>query len=261
MDVGGATRWSPERVVSRSEILRALETRYGRIEPVVETSSAPADRYRLSDDTVVGIIASTTTPFCADCDRSRLTADGLWYLCLYAQQGTDLRAPLRRGASDDELKALIVPTWQQRADRGAEERLALRDRSPLMQIRELRRDPHLEMHTRGGSRAGQAAGQFASGPAFWQLSPGPPPSTKTVVLARSSRSCRSFRAIQCTHTYVSARISAKTSAVIVRCTSIRGVWYPPCTSPAPIARAESRTTGSVPLLVARGGRAQPTQGR
>jgi GTP 3',8-cyclase len=150
MDVGGATRWSPERVVSRSDILRALETRYGRIEPVVETSSAPADRYRLPDGTVFGIIASTTTPFCADCDRSRLTADGLWYLCLYAQRGTDLRGPLRRGASDDELKALIVPTWQRRVDRGAEERLALRDRSPLMQIRELRRDPHLEMHTRGG---------------------------------------------------------------------------------------------------------------
>ena len=150
MDVGGAKRWSPERVVSRSDILRALETRYGRIEPVVETSSAPADRYRLSDGTVFGIIASTTTPFCADCDRSRLTADGLWYLCLYAQRGTDLRGPLRRGASDDELKALIVPTWQRRVDRGAEERLALRDRSPLMQIRELRRDPHLEMHTRGG---------------------------------------------------------------------------------------------------------------
>ncbi|HEY3064480.1 MAG TPA: GTP 3',8-cyclase MoaA [Methylomirabilota bacterium] len=150
MDVGGATRWSPERVVSRTEILRALEARYGRIDPVAETTSAPADRYRLPDGTVFGIIASTTTPFCADCDRSRLTADGLWYLCLYAQRGTDLRGPLRRGASDDELKALIVPTWRRRADRGAEERLAVRDRSPLMQIRELKRDPHLEMHTRGG---------------------------------------------------------------------------------------------------------------
>jgi cyclic pyranopterin phosphate synthase len=150
MDVGGATRWSRERVVSRADILRTLEARYGTIEPVVETTSAPADRYRLPDGTIFGIIASTTAPFCADCDRSRLTADGLWYLCLYAQRGTDLRGPLRRGASVDELKALIVPTWQRRADRGAEERLALRDRSPLMQVRELRRDPHLEMHTRGG---------------------------------------------------------------------------------------------------------------
>jgi len=150
MDVGGATRWSRERVVSRAEILTLLEARYGAIEPVVETSSAPADRYRLPDGTIFGIIASTTAPFCADCDRSRLTADGLWYLCLYAERGTDLRGPLRRGASVDELKALIVPTWQRRADRGAEERLAVRDRSSLIQVRELRRDPHLEMHTRGG---------------------------------------------------------------------------------------------------------------
>jgi len=150
MDVGGATRWSRERVVSRAQILTLLEARYGAIEPVVETSSAPADRYRLPDGTIFGIIASTTAPFCADCDRSRLTADGLWYLCLYAERGTDLRGPLRRGASVDELKALIVPTWQRRADRGAEERLAVRDRSSLIQVRELRRDPHLEMHTRGG---------------------------------------------------------------------------------------------------------------
>ena len=150
MDVGGATRWSRERVVSRAEILKLLEARYGAVEPVVETSSAPADRYRLPDGTIFGIIASTTAPFCADCDRSRLTADGLWYLCLYAERGTDLRGPLRRGASVDELKALIVPTWQRRADRGAEERLAVRDRSSLIQVRELRRDPHLEMHTRGG---------------------------------------------------------------------------------------------------------------
>ena len=91
-----------------------------------EASTAPADRYRLPDGTVFGIIASTTAPFCADCDRSRLTADGLWYLCLYAQQGTDLRGPLRRGASTEDLKALILPTWQVRRDRGAEERLARR---------------------------------------------------------------------------------------------------------------------------------------
>ena len=63
---------------------------------------------RLSDGTVFGIIASTTAPFCADCDRSRLTADGMWYLCLYALDGIDLRAPLRAGASTEELAALIT---------------------------------------------------------------------------------------------------------------------------------------------------------
>ena len=150
MDVGGATRWSPDRVVSRRQMLEIVERRYGRIEPIAEVTTAPADRFRLPDGTTFGIIASTTAPFCADCDRSRLTADGLWYLCLYALQGIDLRGPLRAGATVDELKALITGRWTARRDRGAEDRLALRDRSPLMQIGELRRDPHLEMHTRGG---------------------------------------------------------------------------------------------------------------
>jgi cyclic pyranopterin phosphate synthase len=150
MDVGGATRWTMDKVVSRSEMLKALERRYGRIEPVVEESTAPADRYRLADGAVFGIISSTTEPFCASCDRSRITADGVFYLCLYAQQGVDLRGPLRRGASRDELSGLISSAWSRRADRGAEERLRLRDRTPLVQIGRLREDPHLEMHTRGG---------------------------------------------------------------------------------------------------------------
>ena len=150
MDVGGATRWSMDKVVSRREILQRLAARYGAIEPVIERSTAPADRYRLPDGTVFGIIASTTAPFCADCDRSRLTADGLWYLCLYAQKGTDLRGPLRAGATAEELKALITGGWTARRDRGAEDRLAQRDRTPLLQVERLKRDPHLEMHTRGG---------------------------------------------------------------------------------------------------------------
>jgi cyclic pyranopterin phosphate synthase len=150
MDVGGATRWSFEQVVSRKEILERLEQRYGRIEPVIEDSTAPADRFRLADGTVFGIISSTTAPFCAECDRSRLTADGLWYLCLYAMRGIDLRGPLRGGASNDQLKALISGGWTARTDRGAEDRLALGQRTPLVQIGNLKRDPHLEMHTRGG---------------------------------------------------------------------------------------------------------------
>jgi cyclic pyranopterin phosphate synthase len=150
MDVGGATQWSMDKVVTRREILEVVRRHYGTVEEIVEVSTAPADRYRLSDGTTFGIISSTTAPFCADCDRSRLTADGMWYLCLYATRGTDLRGPLRRGASTDELKALITGRWQARTDRGAEERLSLRHRSPLVQIAELRRDPHLEMHTRGG---------------------------------------------------------------------------------------------------------------
>ena len=150
MDVGGATHWSTQRVVPRRDMLERLEAHYGPIAPVAEQSSAPADRYRLSDGTVFGIISSTTEPFCDSCDRSRLTADGLWYLCLYAPRGTDLRGPLRTGATSEQLAHLIQATWQVRSDRGAEERLTSRDRAPLIPVDRLRRDPHLEMHTRGG---------------------------------------------------------------------------------------------------------------
>ena len=151
MDVGGASRWTPDRVISRSEMLVRLSARYGRIEPIVEESSAPADRYALADGTTFGIIASTTEPFCRSCDRSRLTADGMWYLCLYAVRGVDLRGPLRRGATTEELASLIASGWRERADRGAEERLALGDRRAFVPVQDLlRRDPHLEMHTRGG---------------------------------------------------------------------------------------------------------------
>ncbi len=150
MDVGGATHWSREDVVSRAEMLAALAARYGAIEPIVEQSSAPAERFRLPDGTTFGIIASTTAPFCRSCDRSRLTADGLWFLCLYATRGIDLRGPLRAGASAGELSDLIRSVWLARDDRGAERRLAVHDRTPLVAIGELKKDPHLEMHTRGG---------------------------------------------------------------------------------------------------------------
>jgi cyclic pyranopterin phosphate synthase len=150
MDVGGATHWSMSRVLPRREMLTRLEAHYGAITPVIEQSSAPADRYRLADGTTFGIISSTTEPFCDSCDRSRLTADGLWYLCLYAGHGTDLRRPLRTGATADQIAQLIQATWGVRSDRGAEERLAGRDRSPLIPVERLKKDPHLEMHTRGG---------------------------------------------------------------------------------------------------------------
>jgi cyclic pyranopterin phosphate synthase len=153
MDVGGATDWSRDQVVSRVEILEHLAARYGPIAAIREETSAPAERFCLPGGTTFGIIASTTTPFCRTCDRSRLTADGTWYLCLYAQKGVDLRTPLRAGASRDELRALIASTWTRRRDRGAEERKdleALGHRGVLVQIDGLRQDPRLEMHTRGG---------------------------------------------------------------------------------------------------------------
>jgi len=150
MDVGGATRWSQDQVVSQREMLDVLSKRYGAIEPIAADGRAPAERFRLADGTTFGIIASVTAPFCRTCDRSRVTADGTWFLCLYAARGIDLREPLRRGATDEELASLIRETWQGRTDRGAEERLGVVDRGALYRIDSLRADPHREMHTRGG---------------------------------------------------------------------------------------------------------------
>ena len=156
MDVGGATHWRMERVVSRDEMLAQLARRYGAITPVLEESAAPAQRFLLPDGTVFGIIASTTAPFCRSCDRSRVTADGIWYRCLYATSGSDLRRLLRSGASRatviEQISGEISSTWQAREDRGAELRTAEpgHSRSAFVSVDELRRNPHLEMHTRGG---------------------------------------------------------------------------------------------------------------
>src|SRR5262249_47267100 len=87
MDVGAATHWSMEKVVSRAEMLAALATRYGPIEPIPREgngATAPAARFRLADGTTFGIISATTEPFCSTCNRGRLTADGTWYPCLHA---------------------------------------------------------------------------------------------------------------------------------------------------------------------------------
>ena len=154
MDVGGANEWSQQKVLSRAAMLALLTAHYGTIEPMPERGTAPAQRFLLPDGTTFGIIPSTTTPFCATCDRSRVTADGMWYRCLYATAGTDLRKPLRVGASADEMRAVIRAGWEGRRDRGAEDRKALeRDGlrvGGLIGIEKLREDPHLEMHARGG---------------------------------------------------------------------------------------------------------------
>jgi cyclic pyranopterin phosphate synthase len=146
MDVGGATRWSMDRVLSKREMLALI----GEATPIDLESWAPAKRYRRPDGTTFGIISSTTEPFCRTCDRSRLTADGVFYSCLYAQKGLDLRAQLRSGAPDEEIERLLASRWQAREDRGAEMRLELAERDALVEVDRLRKDPHLEMHTRGG---------------------------------------------------------------------------------------------------------------
>jgi cyclic pyranopterin phosphate synthase len=151
MDVGGATRWSKDRVVSKREILARIEDRASaKASPIDVESWAPAKRFQLPDGTTFGIIASTTEPFCRTCDRSRLTADGVFYTCLYASKGVDLRAQVRSGSSDLEIEALLAASWRAREDRGALIRLELEEREALVQVERLREDPHLEMHTRGG---------------------------------------------------------------------------------------------------------------
>lgn len=150
MDVGGATRWSMSQVVSRAEMLETLTRRYGKIQPVETGGADPADRYVLRDGATFGIISSTTQPFCGSCDRARLTADGVWLLCLYATRGVDLKQKLRAGQPREEIAQAILQGWRARADRGAEERLASSQRGMLYNIAALRQDPHLEMHTRGG---------------------------------------------------------------------------------------------------------------
>lgn len=154
MDVGGANEWSLDKVCSRAMMLERLGAHYGAIEPLPERGAAPAQRFLLPDGTTFGIIPSTSTPFCAQCDRSRVTGDGMWYLCLYATSGTDLRKPLRAGATAEQMREIIRAGWAARRDRGAEERKALervglRD-GGLIGIDRLREDPHLEMHARGG---------------------------------------------------------------------------------------------------------------
>jgi GTP 3',8-cyclase len=150
MDVGGATQWSAGDVVPQEEILARLAARFGTPEALPARGAAPAERFRLADGTVFGVIASTTRPFCRDCDRSRITADGTWFLCLYARSGVDLREPLRNGATDAELADLLVRIWQGREDRGAERRLEEPERGTLVPLEGLRADPRQEMHTRGG---------------------------------------------------------------------------------------------------------------
>jgi cyclic pyranopterin phosphate synthase len=152
MDVGGATRWTREDVVPRAELLEIIRARCGAPEPIGDPDhpNAPAERFRLPDGTTFGIIASVTAPFCGSCDRSRVTADGTWFTCLYGERGVDLRELLRSGADDASIAAKIVAVWSQRTDRGAEQRLRVTDRGALYQVEGLRRDPRREMHTRGG---------------------------------------------------------------------------------------------------------------
>jgi GTP 3',8-cyclase len=125
MDVGSTNGWRLEDVVSADEIVRRISERWP-LEPVAaEREDATARRWRYADGAgEIGVVASVTQPFCGGCSRARLSAEGRLFTCLFAARGHDLRAPLRLGASDEELTEQLRAIWARRTDRYSELRTA-----------------------------------------------------------------------------------------------------------------------------------------
>ncbi len=121
MDVGTSNGWRLDAVVPAQEILETIGSKYP-LEPVDPNYRGEvASRWRYVDGKgEIGVITSISKPFCGDCSRARLSAEGVLYTCLFAVGGLDLRAPLRSGASDAELEELISGVWSQRTDRYSE---------------------------------------------------------------------------------------------------------------------------------------------
>ena len=121
MDVGTLNGWTLDKVVPAEEILKVLRTRYTLEEVGREDPSETSLNFRYSDtDLTVGIIASVTKPFCRNCTRIRLSADGKVFTCLFSSRGVDIKSPLRNGASDKEIEEIIVKVWTHREDRYSE---------------------------------------------------------------------------------------------------------------------------------------------
>ena len=121
MDVGATNGWRLDDVVPAAEILAAIDAEFP-LEPVESAYRGEvARRYRYRDGAgEVGIIASVTQPFCGDCTRARISAEGRLSTCLFAVRGHDLRALVRSGASDEEIGDAISSLWTRRADRYSE---------------------------------------------------------------------------------------------------------------------------------------------
>ena len=121
MDVGTSNGWRLDDVVPARELIASIDREFP-LEPVEPAYRGEvAGRYRYRDGAgEVGVISSVTQPFCADCTRARLSADGSLYTCLFATQGHDLRALLRAGASDDDIRSAIDAVWTAREDRYSE---------------------------------------------------------------------------------------------------------------------------------------------
>jgi len=140
MDVGNVNQWSRDMVVSCASLLKSIHDQWP-LRPVKQQApSETARRYEFVDGSgEIGFISSITEPFCGDCSRARITAEGLFYSCLFAARGTNLRDKMRAGLSADEMAAEITDLWSRRADRYSE----LRNRLP-------RNQPHIEMYRMGG---------------------------------------------------------------------------------------------------------------
>jgi cyclic pyranopterin phosphate synthase len=125
MDVGNANNWHSAKMVSKKEILATINTRFPLRKIGHDKGSAPSEDYQFLDGTGdVGVIASVTEPFCSTCTRARLTADGKLVLCLFSQDGYDLKTLMRGGATDEEISEVLRSLWTHRKDRYSEERLA-----------------------------------------------------------------------------------------------------------------------------------------
>ena len=140
MDVGNVNHWNRELVVPSADLLKTIHDRWP-LQPVAkQPAGETARRYAFTDGAgEVGFISSITEPFCGDCSRARITADGLFYSCLFSAKGTVLRDKIREGMGADELTEMIRELWTKRADRYSE----LRSDLP-------RRQPHVEMYRMGG---------------------------------------------------------------------------------------------------------------
>ncbi|HET7065645.1 MAG TPA: GTP 3',8-cyclase MoaA [Rudaea sp.] len=127
MDVGTLNRWQGELVVPSAELIERIATRWP-LRPLERNYRGEvAERCAFEDGAgEIGFISSVSQPFCGDCSRARLSADGKMYTCLFARDGHDLRLPLRAGASDEELIALVGKHWTARSDRYSERRAELR---------------------------------------------------------------------------------------------------------------------------------------
>jgi GTP 3',8-cyclase len=135
MDVGNRNHWSLDRVVPSRELVDRIGARWPLHAIEENYHGEVAERYAFDDGGgEIGFISSITNPFCGSCTRARLSSEGVFYTCLFAKSGTDLRAPLRAGASDEELLSLITSTWTQRGDRYSELRSQMRLEQPLRKI-------------------------------------------------------------------------------------------------------------------------------